>query len=124
MDSETVSRLLGYLAEQGFVGDAEDNADQAYSGFVVSLPRDSFTDKALENLMHLVQSKEILFAKEFGVEASVPLIGKDTVRFPWFPKTTEPDEINAYTQFVDKLCDMVRMLKWATAQTVEMDNEK
>lgn len=124
VDSETVSRLLGYLAEQGIVGEAENNADQACSGFVVSMPRDSFTDKALENLMRLVQSKGILFARAFGVEASLPMISVDTVSFPWFPKTTEPSEITTYTQFVDKLCDMVRTLKWATAQTVEADNEK
>ncbi|WP_156817668.1 hypothetical protein [Anaeromusa acidaminophila] len=52
------------------------------------------------------------------------MINGDTVSFPWFPKTTEPDEINAYTQFVDKLCDMARALKWAIAQTVETDNDK
>lgn len=124
VDSETVSRLLVYLAEQGFVGEAENNADQAYSGFVVSMPKDSFTDKALGNLTRLAQSKGALFARAFGAEVSLPVISGDTVSFPWFPKTTEPDEITAYTQFVDKLCDMVRALKWATAQVVETDNDK
>ena len=124
VDSETVNRLIVYLAEQDFVGEAEDNADQAHSGFVVSMPRDSFTDKALDNLSRLAQSKGSLFARAFGVEASLPVVSKDTVSFPWFPKTTEPDEIGVYTQFVDKLCGMVRALKWVTAQTVETDNDK
>ena len=124
VDSETVNRLIVYLAEQGFVGEAEDNADQAHSGFVVSMPRDSFTDKALDNLSRLAQSKGALFARAFGVEASLPVVSKDAVSFPWFPMTTEPDEIGTYTQFVDKLCDMVRTLKWATTQAVETDNDK
>ena len=124
VDTETVQRLLVYLAEQGFVGEAEENADQAHSGFVVSMPKDSFTDKALDNLSRLAQSKGALFGRAFGVDAPMPVVSKDTVSFPWFPMTTEPDEINAYTQFIDKLCGMARALKWATAQTVETDNDK
>jgi hypothetical protein len=124
VDSETVQQLLTYLAERGFMGEAEENANQAYSSFVVSLPKDSFTDKAMENLMRLAQSKGALFGRAFGVEISLPVVSGDTVSFPWFPKTTEPDEINAYTEFVDKLCGMARALKWATAQTVETDNDK
>ena len=124
VDSEIVQRLLVYLAEQGFVGEAETNADQTHSGFVVSMPKVSFTDKALDNLNRLSQSKGALFGRAFGMDAQMPVISGDTVSFPWFPKTTEPDEINAYTQFIDKLCDMVRALKWATAQTVETDNDK
>jgi hypothetical protein len=124
VDAEAAKKLLTYLAEQGFVGEAEDEADQACSGVVVSMPKENFTDKALENLMRLVQSKGVLFGRAFGAEVSVPVISGDTVSFPWFPKTTEPDEIAAYTQFVDKLCNMVRTLKWATAQTVETDNDK
>lgn len=124
VDSDTVQRLLVYLAERGFMGEAEENADQAHSGFVVSMPKDSFTDKALENMMRLAESKGALFSRAFGVETPLPVISGDTVSFPWFPMTTEPDEINAYTHFVDKLCGMAQALKWATAQTVETDNDK
>ena len=122
--SETVNRLLVYLAEQGFVGETEENADQPHSGFVISLPKDSFTDKALDNLSRLAESKGALFGRAFGVESPMPVIGGDTVSFPWFPMTTEPDEITAYTQFIDKLCDMARALKWVTTQAVETDNDK
>ncbi|WP_018704703.1 hypothetical protein [Anaeromusa acidaminophila] len=72
VDSETVQRLLTYLAEQGFVGEAEDNADQEHSGFVVSMPKGSFTDKALNNLSRLAQSKGALFGRAFGVD--VPIV--------------------------------------------------
>ena len=124
VDSETVNRLLVYLSEQGFVGEAEDNADQAHSGFVVSMPKDSFNERVLENLNRLAQSKGALFGRAFGVNAQMPVISGDTVSFPWFPMTTEPEEINAYTQFVDKLCGMARALKWVNAQAMETDNDK
>ena len=124
VDSETVQRLLVYLTEHGFMGEAEENTYQAHSGFEVSLPTDSFTDKALDNLNRLAESKGALLGRAFGVEGPMPVISGDMVSFPWFPMTTEPDEINAYTQFIDKLCGMARALKWATAQTVETDNDK
>ena len=124
VDSDTVQRLLVYLAERGFMGEAEENADQEHSGFVVSLPKESFTYKALDNLNRLAESKGALFGRVFGVESPMPVISGDTVSFPWFPMTTEPDEINAYTQFIDKLCGMARALKWVKAQAVETDNDK
>ena len=124
MDSKTINRLLTYLAGCGFVGEAEDNTDQVFSGFVVSMPRAFFIDKALDNLNRLAQSKGALFGRAFGVDALMPVINEDTVSFPWFPQTTEPDEINAYTHFVAKLCAMAQTLKWANAHAVETDNDK
>lgn len=124
VDSETVNRLLVYLAEQGFVGEAEENANQANNRFVISMPKDSFTDKALDNLSRLAQSKGALFGRAFGVDAPMPVLSEYTVSFPWFPMTTEPDEITAYTQFIDKLCGMARRLKWANVQQMETDNDK
>lgn len=82
VDNETVNRLLVYLSEQGFVGEAEENADQEHGSFVVSLPKDSFTDKALDNLNRLAQSKRsALFGRAFGVDAPMPVISGDTVSF-------------------------------------------
>ena len=124
VDSETAQRLLTYLAERGFVGEAQGDADQAHSGIVISMPKANFTDKTLENLTRLVQSKGALFGRAFGADASMPVISEDTVSFPWFPMTTEPDEVNAYTQFVDKLCEMARELKWVNVQPLETDNDK
>ena len=124
VDSETAQRLLTYLSEIGFVGEAEDDADKGYSGIVISMPKANFTEKALENLTRLVQSKGALFGRAFGADASMPVISEDTVNFPWFPMTTEPSEINAYTQFVDKLCGLARALKWVNAQPMETDNDK
>lgn len=124
VESETVQRLLAYLAEHGFVGKVEESVAQMYSGFVVSMPKAGFTDKALDNLRRLVQSKGDLFSRAFGADVSQPMVDEEAVSFPWFPMTTEPAEINAYTQFVAKMCELAQALRRAKSQTVETDNDK
>lgn len=124
LDSETVNRLLAHLEGRGFAGKAADTASQEQSGLVISMPRDSFTDQALDNLVRLAESKSNLLINAFGTDSPAPVITENTVSFPWFPETTEPDEVNAYTQFVYKLCEMARNQKRVFAQVTETDNEK
>ena len=123
LDSETVSSLLAYLEERGFT-DAADTSTKEDSGLVISMPRDTFSDQALDNLIRLAASKSNLLKNAFGTDSPAPVITEDTVSFPWFPATTEPEEINAYTQFVHKLCEMARNQKRVTAHVMETDNEK
>lgn len=124
LDSETVNRLLAHLEERGFAGKAAETTSQEQSGLVISMPRDSFTDQALDNLVRLAESKSNLLINAFGTDSPAPVITEDTVSFPWFPETTESDEVNAYTQFVYKLCEMARNQKRVIAQVTETDNEK
>ncbi|MGS0764397.1 virulence protein [Syntrophomonas curvata] len=123
LDSETVSSLLAYLEERGFT-DAADTSTKEDSGLVISMPRDTFSDQALDNLIRLAASKSNLLKNAFGTDSPAPVITEDTVSFPWFPATTEPEEINAYTQFVHKLCEMSRNQKRVLAQVLETDNGK
>lgn len=123
LDSETVNGLLAYLEERGFTNTA-DTAIQEQSGLVISMPRDTFTDQALENLLRLAESKGNLIKSVFGTDSPQPVITEDTVSFAWFPATTEAEEVNAYTQFVFKLCEMARNQKRVLAQVMETDNEK
>ncbi len=123
LDSETVSGLIAHLEERGFT-DTEDTGVQEYGGLVISMPRDIFTDQALNNLIRLAASKSNLLKNAFGTDSPTPVITEDKVSFPWFPATTEPEEVNAYTQFVYKLCEMARNQKRVTAHVMETDNEK
>ncbi len=123
LDSETVSSLLAHLEERGFA-DTANTASQEDSGLVISMPKSTFSDQALDNLTRLAASKSNLLKNAFGTDSPAPVITEDTVSFPWFPATTEPEEINAYTQFVNKLCEMARNQKRVLAQVLETDNEK
>ncbi|NLE89978.1 MAG: hypothetical protein GX602_03450 [Dehalococcoidales bacterium] len=123
LNRETVNGLLAHLEKRGFTN-TTDTAIQEHSELVISMPRDTFTDQALENLLRLAESKGNLIKSAFGTDSPSPVITEDTVSFPWFPVTTEPDEVNAYTQFVHKLCEMARNQKRVLAQVMETDNEK
>lgn len=113
LDNETVSRLLAYLEERGFT-DTANTASQEHGGLVIFMPRDTFTDQALDNLVRLAESKSNLLKNAFGTDSPALVITKDTVSFHWFPATTEPDEVNAYTLFVHRLCEMARNQKRVT----------
>ena len=52
VDREAMSRLLEHLKEKGFTGEAEQMEDK----LTVSIPRDLFTQGALENLAKLVEN--------------------------------------------------------------------
>jgi hypothetical protein len=46
------------------------------------MPRDTFTNKALDNLMYLVESKGNLIGNVFDSDSPKPVITKDAVSFP------------------------------------------
>lgn len=124
LDAEAAKNLLSYLAGQGYVAQSGEAAGRKECGLVISVPKKNFNEAALQNLLRLAKSKGGLMGKALGKELVAPVIGKDKVSFPWFPDATEPEEIHAYTQFVDKLCEMARTQKRVSAHTMESDNEK
>lgn len=120
LDRETVSSLLEHLKDKGFTGEAE----QAEDRLAVSVPRDTFTQGALENLAKLVENKGALMARAFQADEIRLTVTEDTVSFPWFPFAAGADETAAYTQFVEKLCGMARSVKRVSGKPTETDNDK
>ena len=145
-DSEEIENLMEQLAERGIIaaqaetvqegGTAEENAEpehhaeesetapqEANVGLTVAMPRDSFTDAALENLRKLVDSKGSLIKKALAV-SSLPIEADgEKVSFPWFSKT-DSESAAAYTHFIAALCDMARNQKRITATEKKVENEK
>ena len=146
-DSEEIENLLERLAERGIVaapaetaqegGTAEESADAenkaeepeteaqgADLGLTVAMPRDSFTDAALENLRKLVDSKGSLIKKALAV-SSLPIEADgEKVSFPWFAEGQDSESGKAYTHFIAAICDMARNQKRITAKEKPADNEK
>lgn len=120
VDRETVDHLLEYLKEKGFTGEAEQVEDR----LTVSMPKESFTPGALENLAKLVENKGGLMARAFQADEIRFTVTDDTVSFPWFPFTANPDETAAYTEFVEKLCGMAKRMKRVSGKLTETDNDK
>ena len=125
---ETIDAVLAALTAAGFSYEGEKQepeqpaADE--SGLTVSLPRDGFSDMALENLNHLLDAKGVLIKKALGVEALPLEITDDRVSFPWFHRDLTPDEVQTYMSFIATLCAMAKNAKRITATEKPVDNEK
>lgn len=146
-DSRTIEKVEEALAAAGFDAeetaeaaqeagteeestDAENNAEApenapqgADTGLTVAVPRDSFTDAALENLRKLVDAKGSLIKKALAVDSLPIEADGEKVSFPWFSET-DSESAAAYTHFISAICDMARNQKRVTAKEKPADNEK
>ncbi|MGI6670010.1 MAG: hypothetical protein ACOX58_00245 [Christensenellales bacterium] len=117
---ETATTLLEHLRSRGYVGEPVETEDR----LTISMPRELFTNSNIETLQQIVTAREPLFKKAFLVDSLEAVVTDTTVSFPWFPFTAEPDEVNAYSTFVTKLCDMAKRQKRVVAVVSETDNDK
>ena len=90
----------------------------------ISMPKDSFTDAALENLDHLLEGKGNLIKKAFGIEEATYTLDEDKVTFNWLHGEVTPEKAKAAQDFIGKLCEMARTQKRVTAKAKVVDNEK
>lgn len=116
---ETIDAVLAALTTAGFSYEGEKQepeqpaADE--SGLTVSLPKEGFSDMALENLNHLLDAKGTLIKKALGIEALPLEITDERVSFPWFHRDLTPDEVQTYMNFIANLCAMAKNAKRITA---------
>lgn len=97
--------------------------EQEYVKLTVQMPRESFTDTALENLKKLVEAKAGLICKALVVENLPIEVTEEVVSFPWFSEVTAEDA-TAYTHFISALCEMANNQKRIVAKEKEVENEK
>ena len=101
----------------------ESTADEPIS-LSVSLPRDSFTDAALDNLDGLLESKGNLIRRAFGIEEASYTLTDDHITFAWLSGEVTPEGSRAFQDFIGKLCEMARKQKRVTAKQKSYENEK
>lgn len=119
-DGHTAQTLLAYLAEHGYEGKAEKTADR----LTISIPRDTLDDTQLAVLRQIIASREPLLKRAFLAENLCIEATDDQIGFPWFGFTQDVDEVNAYTEFVAKLCDIAQRQKRVMPTTADTDNDK
>lgn len=121
-DSEEIENLIEQLSDEGFTAESAEPDDE--TNVCISMPRSLFTDSALENLQHLLKAKGALIQKALGT-GKLPIRIEDTkVCFPWFKGQATPEEITAYNQFIEKLCEMARNQKRVIVKEKPVENEK
>jgi len=119
-DSEEVEKLLEAIADAGFeCGEKEKQIDAIH----IEMPRDYYTDTALENLKKIIKSKETLIKKAIGADSLPIEVTKEKVIFPWFNEL-EPEALHAYAVFIQKLSKMAKEATRVTAAEKETANEK
>ena len=91
---------------------------------IVSLPCSSFTETALKNLDALLASKGRLIQKAFNIEKAAYTLTDETIKFAWFHGKIAEDTVRAYTDFINKLCEMAQKQKCAVAKEKTVENEK
>ena len=131
-DSEEVENLIEKLDEMGFHAEpaeepqaaAAESKQPAAEGITVSLPREGFTENALENLQKLVASKASLIQKAFN-RSDLPIVIQETrLAFPWMNGGEDADTVQARTAFIAALGKAAKEQKRVTAKEKPVENEK
>ena len=122
MSAAEIAYLVNKLKDKGFkpINYKEDYFD----GFEVSMPRDMFTDKALENLRKIVNAKGELISKAIGTVDLSIIEDDEKVIFPWYQQTEDADEIKYYLQFTEALSKMAIERTRVTSKPKTSENEK
>ena len=104
--------------------DDEDEDDEEAPGMIVCLPMEGLDDWALENLRKLVSAKGTLIKKALKADRLDIEAGEGELQFHWWDTMPEPDEVDAYLEFIGAITGMAREAKRVTAREKEVENEK
>ena len=126
MSKDELSRLIAALNVRGYIVETEEmpsyteNSDK----LAIEMPLDGFTDKAIENLGEIVNSKNMLIKKALGADSLRIDVEDGKLRFPWFTLTGAEGEEDAYGRFITALCKMAKEQKRVTAKEKDTSNDK
>lgn len=127
-EKEIIETLLEKLISRGFDYETHDsdqkNNTDSCELLVIEMPKEGFTDIAYINLEKLIKSKGDLIKKALGITELPIEHTEETLRFPWFPFDSNPDEVRAYTHFIYALCEMAKNQVRITAIAKEVENER
>lgn len=90
---------------------------------IISVPKEGFTDEAIDNLFRILESKGRLFSSAFKKQSLMIYVKDDKIEFPWFSEL-DPQRVQTYTKFVTAICEMAKNQKRITAKPREDENEK
>ena len=119
-DSEEVEQLIEALCERGFEAEVETEE----SVIAIAYPMAKLGEEGLANLKKYVEAKHDLFCEAFGTDELPIEIDEEKVSFPWFDGEATPEQVQAYSTFVCKLCEMMANAKRVTATEKSVENNK
>lgn len=120
-DTDALERLVHNLIGDGFIPEEKGEEEMSIS---ISMPTAMFDEAAMTNLKRLVESKSELMKRAFKTSELPIEEEEERVTFPWFQADATPEEIRAYTLFIQKLCEMAIRQKRINQTKKEIVNEK
>lgn len=114
-DKERITEHLKAIGYDGF---------EAVENLVIHIPKDTFTEMALVNLKQIIENNGLLIKKAFKIDSLELIVNDENVSFPWFSEIDDAEEVNAYTEFISKLCEMARKQKRVSSKAVKTSNDK
>lgn len=133
-DGFNSSKLVNTLSECGYCAITGDNSGDGeiippeeqspYStntAVTVEMPRNGANIDILRNML---TTKGGLIKKALGVSGLTVELTGETIKFPWFERLLEPDEVKTYTKFIEALCKLSDKLKRTSTKPKEIVNEK
>ena len=93
-------------------------------GLTIAMNGAGFDETAWQNLKNLVDSKAGLIKKALGIDTLPMKFTPEKISFPWFEHQPEADDVQAYMEFISKLCKAAKTQKRVTAKERPVPNEK
>jgi hypothetical protein len=100
------------------VSDISTDKDDGIDTITIEYPLEGFTPETLDNLVKMVESKEVLIKTALNTDTLPIQVLEDRVAFPWF-KYTDNANLNAYMQFITLLCQTAQEKKRVIAKAQE-----
>jgi hypothetical protein len=107
-----------YFAVVGEPFGQKEEPDNDIDTITIEYPLEGFTPETLDNLVKMVESKEILIKQALNTDSLPIQVLEDRVAFPWF-KYTDNANLNAYMQFITLLCQTAQEKKRVIAKAHE-----
>ena len=92
--------------------------------FSISLPKENFTETAINNFKAILASKANLIKSAIGIDNVDFEVSDTELKFDWFRNTPSADEFQAYSDFICKVGELAKKQKRVTAQEREVENER
>ncbi|MDR0943194.1 MAG: hypothetical protein LBM41_01535 [Ruminococcus sp.] len=100
------------------VTDISTDDDGGIDTITIEYLLEGFTPETLDNLVKMVESKEVLIKTALNTDSLPIKVLDDSIAFPWF-KYTDNANLNAYMQFITLLCQTAQEKKRVIAKAQE-----
>jgi hypothetical protein len=135
--SDNTEDLRGYQPDDHSADESPDDTDNVVvdespntentgisETLTIVVPLEGFTNNAMDNLARLIDGKAALIMKAIGAEDLPVMRTENTLRFPWFPPSSSSSKMDAYTRFINALCDLAKKQTRVTLKETAVESEK